>query len=196
MLRLTILMVGTVIFCVPPLQGGEEKERQLSRLSVQDMRGLKLRVTHERESFSYGEPVIMSLWLVNSTKEERKTSLAFFHSLKVTVEEVLDLNTSRPVGLTAYGQAKFENQKFWDVSLKPGEGVKFDFWLSRIYDLSRTGKYRVHVVFEEPDAAGKSASIELKDIPIKITETEPTGYSYHGHKHEKVVLEAPKESEP
>jgi hypothetical protein len=164
-----VLFAGLVLAVTRPTTRGVESVAAAAH--GPEAGGLCLAANVGRDHFGGGDPVELTLTLENVSKEPVRIALA---SLLDTFEFDVTLPTGEPAPLTLYGKqvATGRSLGFRTFPLKPGEKAAHAIALSRLFDMTLHGEYKVTArrrIHSELVVSSNPITITVREDPKAAT---------------------------
>ncbi len=203
----SLLVICLTLFMMTLAWGADnvEDEKALKVYRSEEVEGFVLQAWFSSpQPYVMGEPIFLTVEVKNVSKENKQFPRPTPNPLQNLKVKVIGRKAPYPpereIGYTRYGTQKDYATRWGGGSLiphvlVPGDSIKYRLWLSRLFDLSRRGKYEVEVgrpilgaegerkqmmisaielIIEEPDAAtlrryqGRLRQIELSDEETRL----------------------------
>lgn len=151
-----------------------------------DCNGLRLQLATLKPSYQANDPVILSVITVNNRSRE------YQQHRRIPIQSlIIDLfdDKGNAVPMTLYGKELFAEQKSVDKDANlslgtsiPGNGgtERFQFWLNRLFDISRSGSYFIRVSRSMLSLDSQKFILRSNECKFTVTDPDVSPYSLVG----------------
>jgi hypothetical protein len=156
-------LISVALFLLSSLSASAESDDFVS--ADRDIGGLVLQVRVVNKGFA-GQPILLSVRLKNISDSSQKIpELRLFETLKISI---VDLDLKKDVLLTEYGKhLETLSSRSVKKEIKPLGLDASNFLISRIFDLTFSGKYELQVEFLRR-VGGEWKNVKITGIMILV----------------------------